>query len=75
MSTRWGWFDFLKPSLNQEFNCISPKRAPHCRVNMVAGFVSAFPKLLATDGGRKDVQYVPLFEGGALDIAQGDTIQ
>jgi hypothetical protein len=30
---------------------------------------------LPTDGRRKDVQHVSFFEGGALQIAQANTIQ
>ena len=44
-------------------------------VNMVARFICTFPKLLPADGRGKDVQYVPFFEGSALDIAQSNTVQ
>ena len=47
----------------------------HCRVNMVARFVSAFPELSPTYGGREHVQHVPLFQISALQVAQGNTVQ
>ena len=32
-------------------------------------------RLSPTDGGRKDVQDVAFFEGGALDVAQANAVQ
>lgn len=44
-------------------------------VNMADEFIPAFPDLLSADARWKDVQHVSFFQGGAFQIAQGDTVQ
>ena len=75
MSTRWGWFDFLKPSSNEELDCISPREATSLPGECRGGVGPRIPKLLSADGGWKDMKHVSFFQVGATQIAQGDTVQ